>query len=85
MEYDGKAVSIWVQCPVPEESSAYLPNSYLVVPILVATQEIHCGTYVPSPIVGHNAPELLQVNKVLPPLENPFLPTRCLEKTVQGF
>ena len=37
------------------ELSAYLAASYLVVPVLVATQEIHRGTYVASHIVGHDA------------------------------
>ena len=64
MDYDGVALSLLVQCPVPVESNACLPVFYSVVP----TQEIYRNTYIASQIVGHNAPESHQVNGVLPPL-----------------
>ena len=46
---------ILVQCLVPAESNAHLPVSYLVLPFLAATQEIHHSTYITSHIVDHNA------------------------------
>ena len=67
--YGGIALSIWVLCLVPVELSVHLPASCLVVPILVATQEIHRGTYIASHVVGHNAPVLHQANEVLHPLQ----------------
>ena len=73
MGYGGIALSIWVPCSVQVELSPCLPTSCLVVPILVATQEIHHGTYVVSHIVGYNAPKLYQVNDIPHPLEGPFL------------
>ena len=71
--YGGIALFILVPCPVPAESSVHLPASNLVVPILVAAQVIHHGTYIVSHVVGHDAPWLLQENGVLPPPEGPFL------------
>ena len=57
--YGNIALFILVPYPVPKELSVHLPASGLVVPILVAAQGIHCGTYVVSHIVGHNALRLL--------------------------
>ena len=59
--------------------------SCLVVPVLVATQEIHCGTYIVSYIVGHNAPKLHKENEVPLPLEGPFIRTKYLREIVRGF
>ena len=56
MGYASKAPSIWVQYLISMGLSVCLPGSGLVVPILVATQEIHHGTYVVSHIVGHDTP-----------------------------
>ena len=67
------------------EWSACLPASDSVVPILVAAQGIHRGTYVVSHVVGHDAPWLLQANGVPPLLEGPFLCTRCLGEIVPDF
>ena len=58
--YGSIALFVLVFCLVPVELGVNLPASNLVVPILVAAQEIHCGTYIVSHIVGHNAPWLLQ-------------------------
>ena len=66
MGYSSIAFSIWVPCLVQAELSAHLPTSYSVVLILVATQEMHHGTYVVSYEVGYNTPELHQTNEVLP-------------------
>ena len=85
VDYGGIALSVQVQLPIPAELSAYLPASYLVVPISIATQEIHYGTCIASHVVGHNAPESLQSNEVLPPLEDLFLCTKYLRETGQGF
>ena len=57
MDFSGIAYSVWLQFPAQAESSAYLPDSYLVVPIFIATQEIHHGTYLTSHVVGYNASE----------------------------
>ena len=57
--YDNIALLVPVPCPVPMEWSVCLPASNLVVPILVAAQGTHRGTYVVSHIVGHDAPQLL--------------------------
>ena len=54
--YDDIALFVPLPCPVPTKWSVLLPASDLVVPILVAAQGTHCGTYVVSHIVGHNAP-----------------------------
>ena len=62
MGYGGIALSVWVRCLVGAESSAYLSTSCLVVHISVATQEIHCGPYIVSHIVGHVTPRLHQAN-----------------------
>ena len=80
-----KAISIWNLCPVQVELSAHLPTSYLVVPILVATQEIYCCTYIESHIVGHDALRLHQENDVPPPPKGLFLHTKHLGEIVQGF
>ena len=85
MGYGGIALSIWVLCLIRVESSACLLTSYLVVPTLVAIQEIHRGTYVVSHVVGHNAPNLHQENEVPPPLEGPFLHTKQLGEMVLDF
>ena len=78
VEYSGIALSVWVQCLVPAESSANLPTSYLLVLILIATQEIHHNTYIASHIVGHDYLESHQANEVQPPPEDPFLYTKYL-------
>ena len=83
--YCSIALSVWVPYPVPVELSVYLPASNLVVPILVAAQGIHHGTYIVSHVVGHNAPWLLQANGILPPPEGPFLHTKHLEEIVLDF
>ena len=83
--YGGIALSVWVPCLVPAELSICLPASSLVVPILVATQEIHHGTYVASHIVGHNSPVSHQENEVPPPQEGPFLHTKHLGEIVLDF
>ena len=62
------------------ELSVGLPASYLVVPFLVAAQEIHHGTYTVNHIVGHNAPNLHQVNGVLCLQEDVFTIQNVLEK-----
>ena len=62
-----------------------LPASYLVVPILVATQGIHRSTYIVTHVVGRNAPKLHQANKVPPPLEGPFLHTKHLGEMLPYF
>ena len=67
------------------ESSAHVPASSLVVPILVATQEIHHSTYIASHIVGHDAPISHQANEVMPPVEDPILHTKHLGEIVRGF
>ena len=67
------------------EWSVHLPASNSVVPILVAAQGTHRGTYVVSHIVGHDAPWLLQANGVPPLLEGPFLHTKCLGEIVLDF
>ena len=85
MDYSGIAPYIWFQCPPPMESIAYLPALYFVIPILVATQQIHCSTYAASHIVGHNAPRLTQENEVLLPLKDPFLYKRHLGEIIQSF
>ena len=54
--YSSIALSIWVLWPVPVELSVHLPASDLVVPILVAAQGKHHGTYIVSHVVGHDAP-----------------------------
>ena len=65
--------------------SAHLPASFLVVPFLAATWEIHHGTYLASHVVGQDAPELHQVNGVLPPPEDSFLCIKHLEEIGLGF
>ena len=67
------------------ELSVYLPVSYLVVIISVATQEIHCSTYLAGHIVGYDAPESHRANEVLPPPEGPFLCTNHLGEIVLDF
>ena len=74
-----------VQCLVPVELSACFPVSCLVVHFLAATWEIHCVTYIASHIVAQDAPELHQVNGVLPLLEDAFLHTKYFVKILQGF
>ena len=70
---------------VPMESSLYCPAFGLVVPISVATKEIHCNAYIVGQVVSHNAPESLQANEVMPLLEDYFLHTKYLGEIVQGF
>ena len=83
--YGGIALSVWVPCPVPVESSVHLPDSNLVVPILVASQGIKHGNYIVSHVVGHNAHWLLQAYGVPPPLEGPFLHTKYLGEIELDF
>ena len=80
MGFGGIAFSMWVPCLVQAQLSARLPTSYLVVPILMATQEIHHGTCIVSHVVGHYAPNLHQVNKVLPLWKVLFSMQNILEK-----
>ena len=56
-----------------------------MVLISVAVQEIHCGTYVVSHVVGHDAPWLHQANGVPAPPEGPILRTKCLGELVLDF
>ena len=79
------ALFVWVLCLFQAESSACLPTSYLVVPILVATQEIHHGTYIVSHVVGHDAPKLLQKNEIPLLLVGYFLCTEYLGEIVLDF
>ena len=60
--YGDIALFVLVPCPVLTEWSGCLPASDLVAPISVAAQGTHCGTYVVSHVVGHDAPRLLQAN-----------------------
>ena len=83
--YGDIALFVLVLCLVPMELSVNLLASDLVVPILIATQGIHHGTYIVSHMVGHNTAWLLQANRVLPPLEGPFLYTKCLGEIVLDF
>ena len=85
MDYSGIALYVWVQFLAPMELSAYIPASCLVVPILIATHEINYGTCGASHVVDHDALESHQTNEVLPLQEDPFLYTKYLRKTVQGF
>ena len=80
MEYGGIALFVWFQWLVPAELSVCLPDSCLVVPILVATQEIHHSTYIASHVVGHNGPGLHQAIKVLPLQKNLFSIWDILQK-----
>ena len=48
--------SVWVQCLIPAELNACLLTSCLVVPIVVATQEIYHGTNIVSHAVDQNTP-----------------------------
>ena len=84
-DYGNIALFILVPCPVPTEWSAHLPASNLVVPILIASQGTHRGTYVVSQVVGHNAPRLLRANGVLPLPEGPFICIKCLGEIVLDF
>ena len=52
---------------------------------MVATQEIHHGTYVVSHIVGHEAPKLHQKNEVPPLVESLFLYMEYLGEIVPGM
>ena len=83
--YGCVALSIWVLCPVPAELSVCLPASNLVVPISVAAQGTHDGTYIVSHIVDHNTPRLLQASGVLPLPEGPFLHIKYLGEIVLDF
>ena len=78
--YGDIALFILVPCLVLTEWSVYLPASNLVVPILVAAQGTHCGTYVVSHVVGHDAPWLLRANGVPPLPEGLFSVQNILEK-----
>ena len=72
-------------CPVLTEWSVRLLASDSVVPISVASQGTHRGTYVVSHVVGHNAPWLLRANGVPPLPEGPFLRTKRLGEIVPDF
>ena len=67
------------------EWSVHLLASNSVVPILVAAQGTHRGTYIVSHIVGHDAPWLLRANGVPPLPEGPFLHTKHLGEIVLDF
>ena len=54
------------------ELSVRLPDSDSVVLVSVAAQGIHCGTYIVSHVVGHDATWLCQANGVKPPLQGLF-------------
>ena len=69
----------------PMGSSVCLPGSGLVVPILVATHEIHYGTYVASYVEGHKNPESPLLNEILLFLEDPVCHTKHLREIEQGF
>ena len=56
-----------------------------MVPILVAAQGTHRGTYIVNHIVGYDAPWLLQANRVPPLPEGPFHYTKCLGEIVLDF
>ena len=56
-----------------------------MVPILVAAQGIHHGTYIVSHVVGHDALWLLQANGVPPLPEGPFPRTKHLGEIVPDF
>ena len=83
--YGNIAFFILVPCPVIMEWSVRPPAFDSVVPISVAAQGTHRGTYVVSHIVGHDAAWLLQANGVLPLLEGPFLHTKRLGEIVLDF
>ena len=83
--YGNIALFVLVPCPVLMECSVHLPASDSVVPILVAAQGAHCGTYIVSHVVGHDASWLLQANGVPPLPEGPFLHTKCLGEIVPEF
>ena len=83
--YGDIALSVPVLCPVPTEWSVSLPASNSVVPISVAAQGTHRGTYIVSHEVDHNAPWLLRANGVLPLPEGPFLCTKHLGEIVLDF
>ena len=85
MGYGGIALFIWLPCLVQAASSACLPNSCLVVPILVAIQEIHRTIYIVSHIVCHNAPKIHQVNEVPPLPKGSLFYTKHLKEIVQDF
>ena len=57
IKYDDIVSSVLFQWTIAVELSAHLTVSYLVVPLLVNTQEIHHGTYIASHGVGHDASE----------------------------
>ena len=80
MGYGDIALSVPVLCPVLMELSVRLPASCLVVPISIASQEIHRGTYVVSHVVGHNAPWLHRANGYRPFRKVLFSIQNILEK-----
>ena len=83
--YGNIAHFVPVPCPVLMEWSVRLLASDSVVPILVASQGTHRGTYIVSHIVGHDAPRLLQANGVPSLPEGPFLHTKHLGEIVHGL
>ena len=83
--YDDIALFVLVLCLVLMEWSVCLPASNSVVPISVAAQGIHLGTYVVSHIVGHDVPWLLQANGVPPLPKGPFLHIKYLGEIVLDF
>ena len=83
--YGDIALFVLVLCPVLTEWSVHPPASNSVVPISVAPQGTHHGTYVVSHVVGHDALWLLQENGVLPLWEGPFLCTKRLGEIVLDF
>ena len=83
--YGDIALFVLVPCPVLVECSVHLPASDLMVPILVATQGIHHGTYVVSHVVNHDAPWLHRANGVPPLPEGSFLGRKHLGEIVLDF
>ena len=56
MSYCSTIPSILVWCLIPVESNGHIPAFSLVVPFLVASWEIHHGTYIENHVVGHDTP-----------------------------
>ena len=83
--YGNIALLVPILCPIPREWSVHLSASNLAVPILVAAQLTHCGTYIVSHVVGHDAPRLLRANGVPPLPEGPFSPYKISWRNSTGL